>query len=307
MAPEDDGIVKGPFDAAATPDPAPGKPEGYICPKCLGGNRVDPTRGVVIECTCPKQCPECGADDPKDNVLEEVDIGVGTQKRYCHDPFHASPRELTRDEKTLLKLTADAGERLEKQRAKLAAMPPAERAAVVEALREADWNGALGLADGLSDEELTAAGYQLRGAAATSEELAAAAGELVADRESRAEATADGMDPDSNPPPYSIEKCARKSGHDWRGSTAGSYVQREVCTICSVKRWRWPEANGDTPWTPGDPPPQAPARRLGIGDKLVLEEGEEYVPDPDDVPRDITGDQPTVVRRVGNRRIIPDP
>jgi len=36
----------------------------------------------------PSSCPSCGTHDPKDDVLDEVDIGVGVQYNRCPDPFH---------------------------------------------------------------------------------------------------------------------------------------------------------------------------------------------------------------------------
>ena len=34
------------------------------------------------------RCPDCGAYSPEDDVLDEVDIGVGTLVNRCHNPFH---------------------------------------------------------------------------------------------------------------------------------------------------------------------------------------------------------------------------
>lgn len=58
-----------------------------VCKDILFTNRNEPPK----LCQCTEKiptCPSCGKDDPLDNVLEEVDIGVGVQKHYCEDAFH---------------------------------------------------------------------------------------------------------------------------------------------------------------------------------------------------------------------------
>lgn len=38
------------------------------------------------------QCPSCGAYDPRDYTLEEVDIGIGIQTHLCDDSYHDEAR-----------------------------------------------------------------------------------------------------------------------------------------------------------------------------------------------------------------------